>query len=407
MRPILRLAADAAEDFKAKELAAAVERDVIETAIAKLKRQAAMKHGDPESIREELRELMERRERTAVVKRRYTTADPTIEKLGELLNQNPAGLLLLRDELTGWLKGLEKPGRESDRAFYIEAWDGLGRYEIDRVGRGSISVEALTVSIFGTIQPGRLRSYIAAAVDQTAEDDGMLQRFQVVVWPDFPAGWVNVDRWPDRPARQRAFSVFEAVSRIDGPRPSDGDVPAIRFTPEAQDLFDAWRTELERRLRSEEFAQTPAFESHVAKFRKLMPALALILHVAQILAESPSVSCVSAPVGLESAKKSAGLVDFFEAHARRIYWPELGRLTQPMLALEEKIQTGAVRDGHPVRDVRRHQWSGLRTQAEVEAAIAGLAALDWVRIEDRPTKGRSERLIRLNPSLRKGDGDGC
>ena len=36
-------------------------------------------------------------------RRRYLTNDSTVEKLGELLNQNPNGVLCYRDELTGLL----------------------------------------------------------------------------------------------------------------------------------------------------------------------------------------------------------------------------------------------------------------------------------------------------------------
>jgi Bifunctional DNA primase/polymerase, N-terminal/Protein of unknown function (DUF3987) len=51
-----------------------------------------------------------------LVLRRYMVNDSTVEKLGELLNQNPNGLLLFRDELTGWLRTLDREGHENDRA---------------------------------------------------------------------------------------------------------------------------------------------------------------------------------------------------------------------------------------------------------------------------------------------------
>jgi hypothetical protein len=35
--------------------------------------------------------------------RRVVTSDPTIEKLADLLEDNPRGLLVARDELGGWL----------------------------------------------------------------------------------------------------------------------------------------------------------------------------------------------------------------------------------------------------------------------------------------------------------------
>ena len=39
--------------------------------------------------------------------------DSTVEKLGELLNENPNGLLVFRDELTGFLRQLDRDGHES------------------------------------------------------------------------------------------------------------------------------------------------------------------------------------------------------------------------------------------------------------------------------------------------------
>lgn len=39
-------------------------------------------------------------------RRRYLTNDTTVEKLGELLNKNPNGIIVFRDELSGWLRSL-------------------------------------------------------------------------------------------------------------------------------------------------------------------------------------------------------------------------------------------------------------------------------------------------------------
>ncbi len=76
--------------------------------------------------------------------------DATVEKLGELLNQNPNGLLLFRDELSGFLRLMDRPGHENDRGFYCEAWNGTGAYTYDRLGRGTLRIEAW----FGETSPG-------------------------------------------------------------------------------------------------------------------------------------------------------------------------------------------------------------------------------------------------------------
>jgi len=406
VRPISRLAAEAAKEHKAKKLLMDAKRGAIETKIAKLKREAMSKNGDPESMQARLQNLLEELEKAVATERRFMTSDPTVEKLGELMLQNPAGLLLLRDELSGWLRNLEKPGREGDREFYIEGWNGTGRFDVDRIGRGTLHIEAVTVSIFGTIQPGKLTRYIAGATgaDATADDDGLLQRFQLVVWPDFSGDWIDVDRWPAKDARETAFAVFKAASALEAQlvraTDDDSEIQAIRFDERAQELFRDWRGKLERRLRAGELAATPAFESHVAKFRKLMPALALIQHVAEVLGTNPSVSSVPS-VGLAAAKNAAALVDFFEAHARRLYADELGR-ARPIRALAEKIESGAVRDGDAVRDIRRRGLSGLDSQEAVEAAVAGLTDLGWVRSELLKTDTKAKRVIRLNPALLEG-----
>src|SRR5262249_35879776 len=75
----------------------------------------------------------------AATLRRYKSNDTTIEKLGELLRENPAGLLIVRDELVGLLASWDREGREGDRAFYLDAWNGNTSFHTARTGRGATS----------------------------------------------------------------------------------------------------------------------------------------------------------------------------------------------------------------------------------------------------------------------------
>lgn len=95
-------------------------------------------------------------------------------------------MLIFRDELSGFLRAMDREGHEQDRAFYLEAWNGYSRYTYDRIGRGTLDIEACCVSILGGIQPGPLSDYLICAVRQGAADDGLIQRFQLAVWPDAP-----------------------------------------------------------------------------------------------------------------------------------------------------------------------------------------------------------------------------
>jgi hypothetical protein len=247
------------------------------------------------------------------IRRRYVTNDSTVEKLGEILAGNPHGVLQFRDELMGLLKNLDKPGKESDRAFYIEGWSGDGRFTSDRIGRGTIDIEACCVSIFATTQPGPLSSYLFQAKQGGGGDDGLVQRFQLMVWPEVSKQWKNVDRWPDKKSRDNAHDVIERLAnidpwQIDATEDEFGGIPFLRFSADAQGRFDGWRADLEQEVRSGELP--PSLEAHLSKYRSLIPSLALLIHLADGR---------QGPVGLSALDKAVGWGEYLRSHAEKIY----------------------------------------------------------------------------------------
>jgi hypothetical protein len=108
--------------------------------------------------------------------RLYVT-DPTIERLVALLQARPRGMMLIRDELLGFLLNMDRYSRGSDRPFWLEAWNG-GRYVVERVS-GSIAVEHLLIGVIGSSQPDRLARAFAG------NEDGMYGRF-LYAWPSTP-----------------------------------------------------------------------------------------------------------------------------------------------------------------------------------------------------------------------------
>ena len=216
------------------------------------------------------------------VLRRYKVTDASVEALGEILIENPFGTLAYRDELNGLLRSLDKEGQEGARAFYLQGYDGNQSYTFDRITRGrDLEIPAVCIAMLGGIQPGKLQAYIHDAVRGGAGDDGLLQRFGLLVWPDINGEWRNVDRWPDTPARTDAFETFQRLDAIEPSIDSETGkhVPAeFHFSAEAQVLFEEWRHDFETALRSGE--HHPAMESHLAKYRKLVPAIALVCALA-------------------------------------------------------------------------------------------------------------------------------
>lgn len=407
LKPLDRLVAQAMEAhradleaFEADNTVFEAKRDAIESRIKAAAKDA--KKGDLDSIAKELQGHRQQAP-DAPVLRRYKSNDTTIEKLGELLRENPAGLLVLRDELVGLIASWDREGREGERAFYLEAWNGNAAFDTDRIGRGSIFIPNLCVSIFGGIQPDKLTGYLEQAAHALA-NDGMLQRFQVLVYPDHRA-WEWRDRIPAKAARDRAFAVFEALADFDpvawGAAPADDfdKFPHFRFDDAAQDIFIEWSGDLHgAKMPAEDH---PIIQQHLAKFDKLFPALALILHLADCAATGRR-----GPITAEAALRAAAWCDYLEAHARRCY----GLLTDDGLraaqALADKVRQGKLAEGFTARDVRRNQWRSLTTEEAVQAALDWLEDEDWLRAEEvggtGPGTGRRTYRYVVNPRLGEG-----
>jgi hypothetical protein len=338
-------------------------------------------------------------EPTTPTPKRYLVNDSTVEKLGELLNQNSTGLTVFRDELIGLLRQLDKEGQEGARAFYLEAWDGLGRFTYDRIGRGTIHIDTVTLSILGGATPGRLLDYLGGAVKGGADDDGMLQRFQLMVYPDVERRWRNIDRWPDTDAKQRAWAVFQRLDTLNplatGAVLGDDDdgVPFLHFDQPAQRLFDDWRATLEEKVRSGD--DHPAVESHLAKYRSLVPSLALLIHLADGGQDA---------VGEEATRKAVAWAAYLESHARRVFSVVTNAAAIAAKALAAKIRKGELQDAFTLRDVYRKHWTGLCERQAVEQAVDLLIELHWLMEAVQETGGKRKVHYRINPAL-LSDGD--
>lgn len=326
--------------------------------------------------------------------RRYVVNDCSVEALGVILQGNPNGTLAYRDELIGLLKSLDKEGNEGARGFFLSAWSGTDAYTFDRIGRGlNMRIEACCLSLLGSIQPAIIGGYLRQAV-AGGGGDGLLSRFQLLVWPDIAGEWRDVDRWPDTEAKAKAFQTFERLDTFDpltiGATAEDGGIPFLRFDEEAQELFSEWRADFEPRIRNGN--DHAAFESHLAKYRKLVPALALLIHLADD---------GGATVGETALLKALAWAEYLESHARRAYASVTQAEAEGARALLNRIRRGEVLDPFTPRDVYLKHWACLSKPEEVYEAARLLADLDYLRKEEQATGGRPKGAIWINPKVRR------
>jgi hypothetical protein len=321
--------------------------------------------------------------------KRYFTSNATVEKLGEMCADNPNGVMYHRDELLSLLADLDRKEKAADRGFLMTGWSGLDAYTFDRIGRGTTYVPSVTISMFGTTQPSRIANYVSGSL--ASFDDGMVQRLQILVWPDNMPHWVPMDRPSDKSAQARAFQMCRRLAEL---RPQDvgaiiedgNAVPYLRFTEEARRLFVEYRTGLETKVRGNTLS--PELAAHLSKYRGLVPRIALILHLA-----SGGTGSVSA----EAITMAIRWADYLEAHARRVYAAAAAAPVDTAKLIWKRIESKKLKCGFTVRDIYTQGWSQLKDKVEIERGLGALVNASWLAMRPEATRGRPIVRYYINP----------
>jgi len=403
LSPLAKLEEEAKEDHES-------ERDIYEAELAgyKARKDAAQtdmkkaysgKKNDGQAFEDAKQFLRTLEKPDEPVWKRYKTNDATIEKLAVLLSENPRGILLIRDELVGLLASWDREDKQTDRAFFLEAWNGYGSYTSDRIGRGTTHTENMCVSIFGGIQPAKLLKYLQQATNGY-QNDGLMQRLQLLVYPDEPKQWELVDQFPNREAKDRFMEIIKKLSEMDftehgAIKDEYSRFPYFQFSDEAQEVFFDWLTELQTVKLHED--DDPIIIEHLGKFRSLFPSLALIFHLIDI-ADGNADDCIS----LKSTKQAAAWCDYLESHARRIYGYVSDVGVKAAESLLTKITKGKLQDRFTARDIYRNQWHLLNDKELVQKACDELVDAGCIREEEIKGSvgtGRGKIIYLINSKL--------
>lgn len=326
--------------------------------------------------------------------KRFIVTDSTYEALGEIIGSNPNGVLVHRDEIMSLLKMLDRDENIAARGFFLSGWTGSEGYTFDRIGRSGARIDAVCLSLLGSTQPGRATAYIAPALRGGAADDGMVQRFSLTVWPDVSPDWKYVERSLNIDARNRAFRVFERLADLSHTNfgatfDAIDDCVYLTFDDPASAIFADWLTGLEQLIRSGDLH--PALESHFAKYRKLVPTLALINHLAD---------GATGPVGPVALNRAIAFSRYLESHARRLYGAGLRQEVVTAQAILSRIRKGELPDGFTARDILQNDWAKLTDREQVNAGLALLFDHDWLADRTVQTGGRPRTEYHINPKAK-------
>ena len=240
---------------------------------------------------------------------RALVEDVTTEALAAILETNPRGVLVARDELAAWAKSMDQyrpGGKGSDRQFWLSAWSG-SYVSVDRKGRAEpVVLPVPFVGLLGSIQPSVLPEIGAG------REDGLLDRL-LFSYPE-----TTPSRWSDEEISDGATGgvkwLYEKLRKLTPGESENGDPePAlVSLSPEAKsvlvELINAHRAEMD----------SPGFPARLrgpwAKLEAYLARLSLIVGMCRVVANDAPER-----IEAEDVLRASVLLDYFKNHARRVY----------------------------------------------------------------------------------------
>lgn len=247
---------------------------------------------------------------------RYVVSDCTVEALAVRLQDAPRGLLLARDELSGWFGSFDRYAAKSkggDVAHWLSMYSG-GPLVVDRKASmpgqpRTIYVPRAAVSITGGIQHGIL----ARALAPEHRESGLAARFLFTYPPRKAKRWNEGGISSD--AEQELSIHYESLRKqlepeidLEGnPKPR-----LIRFSKEAKGVWIDWFT----RHNQKQVDLTGDLAAAGSKLEEIPARLALILH---FIEWSYGKRSDKADLSAETLESAIWLTEWFAHEAERIY----------------------------------------------------------------------------------------
>lgn len=334
---------------------------------------AVLKH-DYAELKKELDQIPTRR--------LFKTNETTVQSMTQIQKENERGLLVFRDELTALLVKWDREDQADERAYFLEGWNGNGSYTDVKISRGLSEAKNICISLLGGIQPNKLKRYLYQALK--GNNDGLLQRLQLAVWPETPTTWTLVDAMPNSQARDKVEQMLFTLAEIDfrtlGAFDNEnGERPYFRFDDEAQKIFNDWLTELQtKKIPSEE---NPIMLEHFGKYRSLMPSLSLVFHCLESISHGSR-----GPIRAPSTLLALRWCEYLESHARKIYSMASTPEEEAAIILSKKIQDRALPNPFTAKTIYNKGWYGLKTRSAIESACRVLIEHNWLRLEENQVR---------------------
>jgi hypothetical protein len=275
----------------------------------------------------ELAEYAQREAEAKAAKIPFTEPEPvckrilvdnvTIEKLADILNQNPHGLLMAMDEVRDYFISLTRYDSDS-KGFWLKAFN-LTPIIIDRKGSGTTRIENPFIVLFGGIQPEIWERF----VNNDLKECGLIDRILVVLLNDqirYATGDID-------PAKLIEWeNIIKKLLELGEGK----DEPVnIHLTVEARQTLEAWRENQISELNKDEAKRRMGgkWDNYILRF-------ALILHCLENLSNATIKD-----VENNTMQKAIELTSYFQAHYYSVHGENDHYFIRQLSELQKSIYT--------------------------------------------------------------------
>jgi hypothetical protein len=234
--------------------------------------------------------------------------DVTVERLADILDETPRGVVSVQDELSGWILGMNQykaGGKGADRQFWLRVWSNAS-VKVDRKSRRIPAIIAEPwVSVIGAIQPE-----ILPGLD-IGRNDGMMDRF-LYSYPE-PQHAKHTDDEVSAAAEHAVLELYGKLATLRMPE-SDGEPfpGTVPMTKEAWQVFKELADELSEEAHAVGFPRR--LRGACSKLEAYLARLSLILALSRVVESDDREEVEPRDVLAASV-----ILDYFKAHARRVF----------------------------------------------------------------------------------------
>jgi hypothetical protein len=259
---------------------------------------------------------------------RITVNDTTAEALVPILKDNSHGIVLVRDELIGWVQGMNQyreGGKGADQQFWLSAWSGATE-TVDRKktrDQGPLRVRHPFIGVVGGLTPDKLPTLRGDRPRRRAEQDGFIDRVLLCYPKEL---LVEEENWKliSEEAQGRLAKVYDRLRSLQMVPLEEGGV-IKSYRPFVVKLNASGRRPWQDFTREHAHERNDAdFPRHLvgpwSELRGYCVRLALFVHYLRWATdEIEGDDDGTEPVDGEDVRRAVRLVNYFKSHAKKVY----------------------------------------------------------------------------------------